>query len=42
MKSPLYLMENLRGGQVPLVLLRWPVDIMSKKEKEKLAKQHLT
>ena len=44
MKSPLYLTENLRGCQQPLVLWHWPVDLLSQKEEKKkenqLAKQH--
>jgi hypothetical protein len=31
MKSPLYLTENLLGGQLPPVLWLWDVDLLSKK-----------
>ena len=36
LKSPLYLMENLPGGQLPPVLWRWPVSLLSQKRKERL------
>ena len=34
-KSPLYLIEYLPSGQPLLVLWRWPIGLMSEKEKKK-------
>ena len=34
MKSPLYLTENLLGGQFPRVLWHWLVNLLSQKEEE--------
>ena len=31
-KSPPYLTENFAGGQLPPVLWRWPIDLMSPKK----------
>jgi hypothetical protein len=39
MKSPLYLTENLPGGQLPLVLWRSPIRLLSKKEERKKEKE---
>ena len=33
--SPLYLMENLPGGQLPIVLSRLPVNLLSQKKGKK-------
>ena len=38
-KSPLYLTNNLPGGQLSHVLWRWPVDLLSPKKKKKKEKR---
>ena len=40
MKSPLYLTENLPGGQLPLVLCCWFVGLLSNKQQQQQQQLH--
>jgi hypothetical protein len=40
MKSPLYLTENLSGGELPLVLWHWHVGLLSPPQKKKKKKEN--
>jgi hypothetical protein len=41
MKSPLYLTENMLGDQLPHVLRRWPLGLLSQKEEKKEEKRRM-
>jgi hypothetical protein len=41
-KSPLYLTENLPGGQLPLVLWCWHVGLLSQRKKKKRKADEVT
>ena len=41
-ESPLYLTENLPGGQLPPMLWRWPIGLLSQKKEKKKEKSRFS